>query len=468
MNIKKKTTSINFKVLLYLIVFSVSILLLLWFFQIIYLAVSYEHYQVKTMNKIATTIEDADEEQLYETIEKVAYENEVCIEYISSTETLGYNTRMIGCELGRDNQAILKVQKELIKSSRKTEAIRLVNQEYKAKAYLYKISKENGYVFVYSTLEDIGRASSVLKDQLIYLTIIAILFASAISYFLSHKITKPILDIAKNAKKLGYGNHDIKFETNGILEIDELAESLNNAQKELSKTDELRRDLMANVSHDLKTPLTMIKAYAEMIRDISYKNDQKREEHLNIIISETDRLNILVNDILNLSKMQADADNYKKEVFDLTKEIKEIVKKYEIIKETENYKFIVEMPEHAYISADKNKINQVIYNLINNAINYTGDDLTVTIKILEEKGKYIIEIIDTGKGIKKEEIDIIWDKYYKNEKNHKRNIVGTGIGLSIVKTILESHNFEYGVKSIKNKGTTFYFKTKKLKKKKEL
>ena len=461
MNIKKKTTSINFKVLIYLITFSVSILLLLWFFQIIYLSVSYERYQMSNINKIASTIENASEEKIFETLEKIAYENEVCIEYISPLETYSYNTRMIGCELGRDNQDILKAQKELMKSTHKKQAIRLVNQEYKAKAYLYGINKENGYIFVYSTLEDINGTSVVLKGQLIYLTIIAIIFASAISYFLSHKITRPILDITEKAKKLGTGKHDIKFEKNGILEIDELATNLNNAQKELSKTDELRRDLMANVSHDLKTPLTMIKAYAEMIRDISYKDDKKREEHLNIIISETDRLNILVNDILNLSKLQADAEELKKETFDITKEIKEIIQKYEIIKETENYKFIIEMPENAYVSADKNKLNQVIYNLINNAINYTGDDKTVTIRIIEERGKYTIEIKDTGKGIKKEEIAIIWDKYYKNEKNHKRNIVGTGIGLSIVKNILEAHNFEYGVNSIKNKGTTFYFKIKK-------
>ncbi|MCI8394402.1 MAG: HAMP domain-containing protein [Bacilli bacterium] len=466
MNIKKKTSSINFKTLFYLITFSISILLLLWFFQAIYLNISYEHFQVKNLNKIANTINTVSEENLHDVLEEIAYENEVCIEYITPYQTLSYNTRIIGCELGRNNQSIMKSQKEMIESNHNMQAIRLVNQEYKAKAYLYKITKQNGFVFVYNTLEDLSNASIVLKGQLIYLTVIAIVFACTIAYFLSHKITNPILDITEKAKKLGQGNHDIVFEENGILEIDELAISLNNAQKELSKTDELRRDLLANVSHDLKTPLTMIKAYAEMVRDISYKDDEKRDEHLNIIISETDRLNILVNDLLNLSKMQADADTLKKENFDLTKEIKEIIKKYEIIKETENYIFQIEVPEKAIIYADKNKINQVIYNLINNAINYTGEDKTVTIRMREEKNKYIIEISDTGKGIKKEEIDLIWNKYYKNEKNHKRNIVGTGIGLSIVKTILEHHHFEYGVNSIKNKGTTFYFKVEKAKKKK--
>lgn len=465
MNLKKKTSSITFKTLFYLIIFSVSILLLLWVFQIFFLTFSYERYQVKTMNKIATTITSVEESKLSTTLEEISYNDEVCIEYVTSYETMRYNTKMIGCVLGKNNPEIIKTQNDIMSSGKKMQAIRLVNQEYQAKAYLYGISKENGYVFIYSTLEDVSSASVVLKSQLIYLTIIAIIFACTIAYFLSHKITKPILSITEKAKQLGKGNHYINFEENGILEIDELSSSLNNAQKELQKTDELRRDLMANVSHDLKTPLTMIKAYAEMIRDISYKDDVKREEHLNIIVSETDRLNVLVNDILTLSKMQADAETLKKENFDITKEIKEIIKKYEIIKETENYKFKIEMPESAMIFADKNKINQVIYNLINNAINYTGEDKNVTIRVIDEKNKYLIEISDTGKGIKESDIDFIWDKYYKNEKNHQRNVVGTGIGLSIVKTILEHHNFEYGVKSEKKKGTTFYFKAIKSKKK---
>lgn len=464
MNIK--TNSITFKTLFYLVTFSISILLLLWFFQAIFLSVSYERYQVKNLNKIATTIHNTKEEDLVETIEQIAYENEVCIEFVNAQKTLSYNTRLIGCELGKNNKNIIKYQSEMIENNEAMQAFRLVNQEYKANAFLYGIQKNSGYVFVYTTLEDLSSASVVLKGQLIYLTVIAIIFACTIAYFLSHKITKPILDITEKAKKLGTGEHDIVFERNGILEIDELAESLNLAQEELSKTDELRRDLLANVSHDLKTPLTMIKAYAEMVRDISYKSDEKREEHLNIIISETDRLNILVNDILSLSKMQADADSLKLETFDLTKEIREIIGKYEIIKETENYNFKVEMPEKALVEADKNKLNQVIYNLINNAINYTGKDKSVTIRIIEEKNKYLVEIMDTGKGIKPEEIKLIWNKYYKNEKNHKRNVVGTGIGLSIVKTILEHHKCEYGVRSKKNVGTTFYFKIKKAKKKK--
>ena len=119
-----------------------------------------------------------------------------------------------------------------------------------------------------------------------------------------------------------------------------------------------------------------------------------------------------------------------------------------------------EMPESIKIKADKKKINQVIYNLINNAINYTGKDKTVTVRVTKHKKYYLVEIIDTGKGIKESEIPYIWNKYYKNDKNHQRNVVSTGLGLSIVKEILELHGYEYGVKSVLKKGSTFYFKIK--------
>ena len=198
-----------------------------------------------------------------------------------------------------------------------------------------------------------------------------------------------------------------------------------------------------------------------MVRDISYKDDKKREEHLNIIIDETDRLNILVNDILELSKLQANAEVINLETFDLVAEINSILKRYEIIKETENYHFVLEAPKKALVIADRKKINQVIYNLINNAINYTGDDKTVTITIKKTRDSYGVFIKDTGKGIEESELPFIWDKYYKNDKNHKRNVVSSGIGLSIVKSILVSHNFKYGVESKINKGTTFYFYIKK-------
>ena len=164
---------------------------------------------------------------------------------------------------------------------------------------------------------------------------------------------------------------------------------------------------------------------------------------------------------LELSKLQANADTLNIETYNLNDEINELLKRYQIIKETEDYKIKTILPDKTMVRADKNKINQVLYNLVNNALNFTGEDKTITIKVTEEKKNYLVEIIDTGKGIEEDKLEHIWDRYYKHEKNHKRNIVGTGLGLSIVKNILVIHNFDYGVKSTINKGTTFYFKIKK-------
>ena len=209
----------------------------------------------------------------------------------------------------------------------------------------------------------------------------------------------------------------------------------------------------------------MIKAYSEMVRDITYKDDKKREENLNIIIEEVDRLNLLVSDILDLSVMQANIYELKEETFNLVALTKTIINRYEIFSLTEEYKFIFETnSDEIMINADKQKIQQVLYNLISNAINYTGNDKTVKIKIIDDKTKCRVEIIDSGKGIKDEDINLIWDKYYKSDKKHKRNMLGTGLGLSIVKNIFELHNYTYGVNTKKNKGSTFYFEIPKKKK----
>lgn len=415
------------------------------------------------MAKIAEEIHNKDTDELHSYLKNVVYNNAVCIEYmdIYGRNKL-YNDASTGCLLGRDNSEFNQYMTSLYNSGEEIKAIKLVNPDYKSSALLYGIKVESGYIFLFTMLSNVNKNYNIVKDQLLYLAIVVIILAIVISLFLAKVLSEPIVSITEKSKLLANGNYNIDFEHHGIKEIDELADSLNYLESEVSKTEEYRRDLMANVSHDLKTPLTMIKAYAEMVRDITYKDKEKMVANLNVIIEETDRLNILVGDILALSKLQSAADTLEIETFDLTKEINDILKRYDYLIETEGYQFNISMPEKVIVRADKNKINQVIYNLINNAINYTGDDKQVYLTIKEEKKSYEIAIKDTGKGIEKDKIDHIWEKYYKNEKNHKRNVVGTGLGLSIVKNILESHNFEYGVKSTKNKGTTFYFKLNKV------
>jgi signal transduction histidine kinase len=459
----KKYNSINIKTLSYLILYSVGILLMVWVVQILFFKVFYEKYQMNNMKSLANELYNTNESELFSKIDSLTFDNNTCMEYIDNKGShYYYNNRISGCLLGKNN-LLDKYIYELKTSPDDVNAIKLTNPSNNTQSLLYGVKVGGGYIYLFTMLEDVNSTTSLLKGQLIYITIIAIALSILISFFLSHKLSKPITDITNKAKKLADGDYNVHFESSDLMEINELSETLNYMEKEMSKTDEYRRDLMANVSHDLKTPLTMIKAYAEMVRDLTYKDKEKREANLNVIIDESDRLNILVNDILELSKLQANATDLNLEEFDLVLELKEILKRYEIIKETENYNFILDTPNKVPIKADRKRLGQVIYNLINNAINYTGDDKKVYITVKLIKKDYRVMITDTGKGISKEDLKHIWDKYYKKDKNHRRNVVGTGLGLSIVKNILIAHNFNYGVTSELNKGSTFYFDIPKLK-----
>ena len=453
----KLNSSLKSHIWLYLIIFTLIIILFLWLFQVIFINKYYELSKTDQIKK--TTLEiirnyDDDEELL----DKISYEDNVCIEIVKNRMTIySSNESNRGCLISN-----YQYKNDFYDSNVNEKTYKLINPMFDTKTLIYaKKYNDDIVIFVNASLEPLDNTISILSNQLIIVTIIVSILAFIIGYFISKKISKPIENMNEKALKLANGNYDFKFdESSKISEIDTLANTLNYAKKELEHTDELRRDLLANVSHDLKTPLTMIKGYAEMIRDLNYDNEEKRNANLNVIIEETERLNILVEDILTLSKIQANKDTLNKEDFDLVELINNIIKRYSIYKETEGYNFEVNMPSEVIINADKKKIEQVIYNLINNAINYTGDDNKVIINVIVGK-KIRVEIKDTGKGIKEEDLPHIWEKYYHSKKKHKRNVIGTGIGLSIVKTILESHKFKYGVISEVGNGTTFYFEIRK-------
>lgn len=393
-------------------------------------------------------------------LDQISYERGVCVEIVTTDET-SYSSNGIdrGCTLNeKNNIETVLYKRKFIRSGEKRAQYIYTNPIFHNKTILYGVKLESdAYAFIMASLEPLGATTSILASQLVYVTIGVLLLSFVIAYFISKNISKPIVQMSRSAKRMGNGILNVHFDTNSsIEEINELAVTLNKMNAELVKTDELRRDLMANVSHDLKTPLTMIKAYAEMIRDLDQQKE-KRDTHLNVIIEEADRLNVLVNDILNLSKLQSNIEELNMEEFDLTECINTILKRYDILREKEGYQFIFKQTKPLMIQADRAKMEQVIYNLINNAINYTGKDNKVTIKVKESKDSIRVQIIDTGKGIKEEDLDVIWDRYYKSSKKHKRNAFGTGLGLSIVKNVLEHHHFNYGVTSKINKGTTFFF-----------
>ena len=315
----------------------------------------------------------------------------------------------------------------------------------------------DGYLLLNSALVPVGSTVSIIKRQLMLISALLIVAAFIISLFLARRIARPIDRITKSAENLAKGDFNTTFDGRGYLEAKKLADTLTYAEKELSRVDTMQRDLIANVSHDLRTPLTMLKAYAEMIRDLSGDNPVKRNEHLEIIINETDRLSAMVNDILDLSKLESGRQKLEPTSFGIRGKLSEIIDRFKGVSERMGYNIHFTPDEERTVCCDVVKIEQVIYNLINNAINYTGDDKQVYVRQINQTDGVLIEVEDTGDGIEEEKIKLIFDKYYRSE-NHKREVVGTGLGLSIVKAVLKLHGYDYGVRSTLGKGSVFWFK----------
>lgn len=237
----------------------------------------------------------------------------------------------------------------------------------------------------------------------------------------------------------------------------ELAKTLNSTNVQLERVDKLQKELIANISHDLRTPLTMISGYSEFMRDFP---DEVSPENMQVIIDETARLNSLVNDLLDVSKLQSGKQTINMQKISLTNTIQSTVKRYDKLTSHNDYHVSFIHDCEVFVEADETRLLQVIYNLVNNAINYTGEDKTVTIRQDVLDNIVRISIIDTGEGISEENLPLVWDRYYKIDKVHKRAILGTGLGLSIVKHVLLLHNSRFGVSSEVGKGSTFWFELK--------
>lgn len=291
--------------------------------------------------------------------------------------------------------------------------------------------------------------------QLILVSIILSVVAALLANRLARNLSRPIADVNRAAKKLVAGEYDVEFTGEGFREIYELSDTLNQTAKDLKRTDQMQKELIANISHDLRTPLTLITGYCEMMRDIEGENNP---ENMQVVLDETARLSSLVNDLIDLSKYESGAQKYEIDSVDIDFLLLETVDRYRKLLADKDYTFVYESVGPTFVQCDKKRILQVIYNLIGNAVNYAGEDKTVIVRLTDgENGKKRVEIIDHGAGIAGEDLPLIFDRYYKVDKTHNRAVTGTGLGLSIVKNILEGHGAVYGVQSELGKGSIFYF-----------
>ena len=309
-------------------------------------------------------------------------------------------------------------------------------------------------VIVESEITPVTSVVETLRYQLIIMTVVIVLLSVVMAIIVAKVISKPISDATEKAKQLADQNYDLTFSGGKYREITELNDTLSYAAQELKKVDDLQKELIANISHDLRTPLTMITGYAEIMRDLP---GEATPENVQIIIDEATRLNDLVSDLLDISRLRSGTADIRMEVFSLTECIKNIFSRYQKLVENDGLNIVFEHDGEVFVRGDELRMTQVLYNLINNAVNYIGEDKTVIVRQTVADDKVKIEVIDHGDGIPQEKLDFIWDRYYRVDKEHQRAVIGSGLGLSIVKNILLLHDADFGVASKLGSGSDFYF-----------
>lgn len=473
--------SVKWKLFMYLAIFIGVILAILWLFQVVFLEDFYKLIKINQIKSASETIaNNIDNEDLQTLVTRIAQSNEVCIiitdnqgNQVCTADVLpdciihkmpdrqweGFYEKAIqngGTYLERFNRSVFRNNRY---DNRMFEGVVPPRDDGMMESMVYTrlTASQDGTQYVVllnSTISPVSATVSAIRVQILLITAVLLVLALILAIIISRRISAPIVKINQAAKVLATGKYDVHFESSGYREIAELADTLNYAAVELSKVEGLRRELIANISHDLRTPLTMITGYAEVMRDLPGENTP---ENVQIIIDEAKRLTSLVNDVLDLSKLQSGSQKMNFERLDLTATIQQTMGRYQKLTQQDGYQIRFFHEGNAVVAADELRISQVIYNLINNAITYTGPDKTVTVTQTIKDGWVTVEVTDTGEGIEPDKLPLIWDRYYKVDKEHKRAQMGAGLGLSIVRSVLEMHHARYGVQSTVGKGSTFWF-----------
>lgn len=468
--------SIKFRLWMYFLLFAVIVLLLLWGMQIFMLNTSYESMKTREVGRVASMIARSysqGNENLTSGIKELSVNNDF---YVMMESNSGYLYFSPEAESRMPVYSYIthapQLKKMLQQSNRLPVSFKINSgtEKYSTLAYGCILDQTPGrevYLYIFSPLYPVTSTVNILKDQMMSVTFITLIIAFILSVYFAMRISRPLQSMTNTARQMGKGDYNVKFEGNSYSEVNRLATTLNTAAYELGMADNRQKDLIANVSHDLKTPLTMIRSYAEMIRDLSGDNPEKRNAHLKVIIDETDRLAQLVSDMSTISAMQQHKMKLDKSLFDLTAAAASHLASYEILTEQEGYTFQFNSPKECLVYADEARIKQVIANLTSNAVKYCGEDKVIIVNLRRIGKRYRFEVSDHGPGIKPEEIPHVWDRYYKTSSHFARATQGTGLGLSIVKEILTLHHANYGVESKVGKGSTFWFELESARREKE-
>ena len=510
--------SIRGKLFAYLALLAGLLILVLWLTQTVFLDDFYKYIKTRQIKSIGGTITDSlDDPTLQTLVERLAIEGETCIlvfrdgDQVASADVLPdcmlHRLSSVGVsalqQLAYENggsymERFARTPPRFVLSGETYFVERIPSQSETAENMVYITLKQNDdgiwyAVILNSTISPVSATVDTLRIQLVFISAALVLLALLLAFIISRQIARPVMCLNSAAKELARGHYDAIFNTRGFREISELGDTLTHAARELSKVEALRRELIANVSHDLRTPLTMISGFAEVMRDLP---GESTPENAQVIMDEAERLSRLVSDLLDLSKLENGMDAARKPV-NLTAAAREVVARFNALltatalQDAEKSggaaqeacpRVVLYAGEDITVLADETQLQQVLYNLLANAVAYgtaspsppdgaasegrASDDASVPpVEVWQTQsgGVVTITVADHGPGIPEEELPFIWERYYRASEGrtggnlHRRAAIGTGLGLSIVHGVLERFGARHGVSSKPDMGTAFWF-----------
>lgn len=369
-----------------------------------------------------------------------------------------YNSFGAAAQSSRDSTVAIRLRQECFKGGRLYKVISTSSGT--RQMVVGRTTADGAYVVLLSAnLAQVGEASTVLMQILPAIACGLFVTAMLAAWLFSRWFTQPLTRLSAAARRMAKGDYTVRVDSAGRSdELGELARDFNYMAREVQNAAQLQRELLANVSHDLRTPLTLIKGYAETVRDLTGDDKQKRDEQMNIVIDETDRLSTLVNSVMELSKVSSGAEKCERVRFDMGQLCEEVAERYDAVCAQNGWTLRLELPAGAPLPvyADPAMMERVLHNLLGNAMHHIGPDGVFVLRVQPvPEGGCRVEVEDHGAGIRADELPYLFDRYYRSRSDAGK--AGTGLGLSITKAIFQQHGFRFGVDSTVGKGTTFWF-----------
>ena len=479
--------SITSKITAIMISIVAGTVLLCWFINTTLLEDYYiEHKQQKLLATLCMVDEAIAEgesrtEQFRLRLEKQCANSNITMMIISSDQTI------LDSNVGDDETLLLQFLELIFRTDKNAEVLENTEQYTVEKTadrrlktdylVLWGNLQDGNIILMRTAVESIKESVGIANRFLAYVGIVAVILCAAIIYFVTRRITNPILQLAEISRRMTNLDFEAKFQSKGKNEVDLLGEHMNQLSETLEKTiselksannelkidiekkteiDKMRKEFISNVSHELKTPIALIQGYAEGLSECINDDADSREFYCEVIMDEADKMNQLVKNLLTLNQLESGSDQVVFERFDLMEVIGGVINSTAILREQGNISLKLNGAGPIYVWADEFKTEQVLTNYISNAIHYAAGKKQIEISVLPGIEAVRVEVFNTGNHIPEEELGHIWDKFYKVDKARTREYGGNGIGLSIVKAIMDSFHQNCGAYNVE-RGVVFWF-----------